>query len=93
MNIFSVLVYDPLYNALIALYHICGNNLGFAIIALTILIKLALFGLSKQQISSQKEIQAIQPKIKALQEKHKNDREKLAKETILFMTQVATKIL
>ena len=69
MNIFSLLVYDPLYNALIALYALCNNNLGIAIIVLTVIIKLALFGLSKQQISSQKEMQEVQPEIKKLQKK------------------------
>lgn len=81
MNIFSTFVYDPLYNGLIALYALFGN-LGLAIIALTIIIKLALLGLSKQQISSQKEMQEIQPEIKKLQKKYKDDKEKLAKETM-----------
>ncbi len=82
MNIFSTFVYEPIYNALIALHSILWGELGLAIIVLTILIKLALFHLSQKQISSQKEMQEIQPKLAELKKKYKDDREQLAKKTM-----------
>lgn len=75
MGIFNVIIYQPIYNLLIFLYSILWNDLGLAIIALTILIKLLFIPLSKKQIESQKELQKVQPKIKKLQEKYKNDKE------------------
>lgn len=53
---------------------------GFAIIIFTLLVRGATFPLNLQQIKSSKAMQALQPKLKELQEKHKGDREKLAQE-------------
>ncbi|KAK9799392.1 hypothetical protein WJX73_000526 [Symbiochloris irregularis] len=44
---------------------------GFSIIALTLLVKLATFPLTKKQVESTMAMQAIQPKVKAIQEKNK----------------------
>ncbi|MDD5589561.1 MAG: YidC/Oxa1 family membrane protein insertase [Candidatus Portnoybacteria bacterium] len=75
--LFNEVLYRPLFNSLIFLYNqIPGHDFGLAIIILTILIKLILFPVSQKAIKSQKETQAIQPKIKEIQEKYKNDREK-----------------
>lgn len=81
MHIFYILIYQPIYNALIMLYNVFGD-FGIAIILLTIGIKLALIPLSRKQIESQKEMQELQPKIKDLQKKYKDDREALSKETM-----------
>lgn len=53
---------------------------GIAIIVLTIIIKLALMPLAVKQIRSMKGMQEIQPKIKELQKKYKNDRAKMSAE-------------
>ncbi len=53
---------------------------GFSIIIFTILVRLATFPLNMQQIKSSKAMQDLQPRMKELQEKYKNDREKLAQE-------------
>lgn len=53
---------------------------GFAIIIFTIVVRLATFPLNMQQIKSAKGMQELQPKLKALQDKYKNDRESLARE-------------
>ena len=53
---------------------------GFAIILFTVVVRLATFPLNMQQIKSSKAMQALQPKMKEMQEKYKNDREKLAQE-------------
>jgi len=52
------------------------HDFGVAIIVVTLLIKFALFPLSKKQIESQKKMQEMQPKIKEVQNKHKDDKEK-----------------
>jgi YidC/Oxa1 family membrane protein insertase len=55
-------------------------NYGVDIILLTILIRLLLLPLGVKQIRSMQATQALQPKIKALQQKYKGDRAKLNEE-------------
>jgi YidC/Oxa1 family membrane protein insertase len=55
---------------------------GLAIIGLTIVVRLVLFPLTWKQFSSAQAMQAIQPKMKELQQKYKNDRAKLQQETM-----------
>eukprot|EP00873_Tetraselmis_striata_P009006 jgi/Tetstr1/429270/TSEL_019188.t1 len=54
---------------------------GFAIIMLTILVKAATFPLTKKQVESTMAMQTIQPRVKELQERYKNDNERLQMET------------
>jgi len=80
-DLFRILLWQPLFNLLILFYlYLPGNDFGIAIIALTILIRLILWPWQKKAIHSQLALQKIQPKIKELQRKYKNDREKLGKE-------------
>src|SRR5215217_7513667 len=51
-----------------------------AIISLVITVRVILFPIFVKQIKSQRAMQALQPKVKELQEKHKGDRETLQKE-------------
>jgi len=51
-----------------------------AIVFLVITVRVILFPIFVKQIRSQRAMQALQPKMKALQEKHKGDRETLQKE-------------
>lgn len=51
-----------------------------AIIFLVITVRIILFPLFVKQIKSQRAMQALQPQVKELQEKHKGDRETLQKE-------------
>jgi YidC/Oxa1 family membrane protein insertase len=57
---------------------------GMAIILLTVCIRLALTPLTWKQTKSMVELQRIQPKIKELNEKYKDDKEKLQEETLKF---------
>ncbi|MBA7559577.1 YidC/Oxa1 family membrane protein insertase [Candidatus Atribacteria bacterium 1244-E10-H5-B2] len=56
------------------------HNYGVAIILLTIFIRLILYPLMQKQMVSMREMQKIQPLMKAVQEKYKNDKESLNKE-------------
>jgi len=57
---------------------------GLAIIVLTVLVRLALMPLTVKQTRSMYALQRIQPKIKELQVKYKDDKEKLQEETLKF---------
>jgi len=75
-QLFHTFLYQPVYNLLIFLYNfIPGNDLGVAIVVLTLLIRFILYPVAKKQIESQKRIQDLQPEIKKIQEKYKKDRE------------------
>ena len=74
------ILFRPLLNALVFLYNtIPGGDFGLAIIILTILIRFIFTPLSIKALVSQKELSRLQPKIKELQEKYKNDKQALGK--------------
>jgi YidC/Oxa1 family membrane protein insertase len=70
--IFSVLRYINDYT----------HNYGVTIILLTIIIKVLFVPLQYKSYTSMKKMQGIQPKVAAVQEKFKDDRERLNKELI-----------
>ncbi|GGM01042.1 MULTISPECIES: membrane protein insertase YidC [Micromonospora] len=61
---------------------VIGTNWAWilAIIFLVVTVRVILFPIFVKQIKSQRAMQALQPKVKELQEKHKGDRETLQKE-------------
>lgn len=80
---FTTILYQPLWNALVFLYNIIpGHDLGVAIIALTVLIKLITLPFSIQALNSQRSMQALQPKLDALKKQFGADRDGLAKATM-----------
>lgn len=60
------------------------HDYGFAIILLTVAFRILMTPLMWKQTKSMLELQKIQPKIKALQEKYKNDKEKQQEELMKF---------
>ena len=71
----------PLLIALKFLYQYV-HNYGIAIVILTILIKIIFWPLGNKSYKSMKEMQKLQPMIKELQEKHKDDKAKVNQETM-----------
>ena len=63
------------------IYHFISSfgvaNYGVAIVVMTILVKLLLYPLSKKQIESTKAMMELQPKMKAILEKYKDDKQRL----------------
>ncbi|MCL1623981.1 membrane protein insertase YidC [Moraxella sp. Tifton1] len=68
-----------LFAVLEALHKVFGNW-GWAIIGLTILVKMALFWLSNKSYVSMAKMRAIAPKLHALKEKHGDDRMAMSQE-------------
>ncbi|NOQ67993.1 membrane protein insertase YidC [Patescibacteria group bacterium] len=78
--IFNDLLYYPLFNLMVFFYNIIpGHDIGIAIIMLTLLVRFVLYPINTKAIKSQKQLQEIQPKMKEVQAKYKNDKEKQAK--------------
>jgi YidC/Oxa1 family membrane protein insertase len=76
LNLFQNFFYEPIFNLLIFLYNLIPD-IGVAIILLTILVKAALWPLSRKSIKSQKALQDLQPKLNELKLKHANDKQAL----------------
>ena len=73
MNFVLSLIAKPLALLLQLLYSVIGNY-GFSLIALTTLIKLAMYPSYKAQTMSSLQMQTIQPKIKEIQNRYGNDK-------------------
>lgn len=75
-NFFHIVLIQPLLNALIWLYNVIpGHDMGLAIIALTVVLRLLLFPSFQKSLRSQKALQRLQPKLEELKAKHKDDKE------------------
>lgn len=71
----------PFFYLLHWLYGIFGN-FGFAIIGLTVIVKVVMFPLAYKGYNSMAKMKLVQPKIKALQEKYKDDKAAMQKAQI-----------
>lgn len=58
------------------------NGYGWAMLALAFVVKVVLYPLTAQQYKSMKEMQAIAPYVKRLQQRYKDDKVKLQQETM-----------
>ena len=61
----------PMTNVLVAIARVFGGNFGIAIIIFTIVMRLATWPLTASQYKASKAMQAIQPKMQALQKQYK----------------------
>lgn len=68
---FVFFFYAPIYNLMAFLLEITSYSLWWAIIIITIIIRLVLLIPQHKMMINQKKMQAIQPKIKVIQDKHK----------------------
>lgn len=77
MNIFQILLIQPLTNGLILFYNILGHNMGLAIIAFSLFLRVITNPLTAPYINSMKKIKEIEPLVKKLKLKYKNDQKGL----------------
>jgi YidC/Oxa1 family membrane protein insertase len=78
---------DPLYRVigyLLALFYVPFHSLGIAIILLTLVIMLVQFPLTAKQARSMIQMQRVQPEIKKIQAKYKDDKAKQNEELLKF---------
>jgi len=77
----------PIFSLLEWLFRTLGN-FGVAIIALTFIVRGLMFPIAQKQFASMAAMRAIQPKMKALQERYKDDRQRHQQETMaLYKTE------
>ena len=71
---------DAFEEVLLFFYESVGLSWGFSIIALTVVVRALLVPLAIKQAKSMRGMQLIAPEMKALQEKYKDDRQRLNQE-------------
>ncbi len=69
------------------LYTYAGHDYGLAIILLTLGVRLVMLPLTIKQTRSMQEMQRVQPMLKKLQEKYKDDKPKLQEEMMRFYSE------
>ncbi|MDO8492899.1 MAG: YidC/Oxa1 family membrane protein insertase [bacterium] len=80
---FNIVFYQPIYNLSVFFIGIFpGHSFGMAVVATTILVKFLLYPLTKKAIITQLRMREIEPQMKAIKEKHKNNKETLARATM-----------
>ena len=80
IEVWHLIIGTPVLNVLIALSHLLSGSFGLAIIALTIIVRLISWPLTKRQLKSSKALQDMQPKIQELQKKYGKNQQKLQQE-------------
>ena len=80
--IWNNFLFYPVLNTLLALYHLFGDNLGWAVIVLAIFVRLLLIGSTKKQMQMTKTMSTLKPQLDKLNKKYANNKELLAKEQI-----------
>ncbi len=78
MNIFNILLIQPLASGLVLFYKLLGQNMGVAIIAFSLFLRFALKPLTKPYMDSMGKMKEFQPQLDKLKKKYKNDKVKMA---------------
>jgi len=81
-------LFSPISDFFFAILEFLHTNLdiswSWSIVLLTVIVRVVLIPLTWRQIKSMRAMQALQPQIKALQEKYKNDKQLLNQKTMEF---------
>ena len=86
--LWTVGLYQPLYNLLILITNtIPGGDLGLAIILLTILVKLALYPLTKKSIEGQVAMAQLQPELERIKKEFPDQQEQARRTMELYKEQ------
>ena len=70
---YNQFIYQPILSTLLWLYQITGQNLGFAIILLTLVVRVILIPFTLPQLRSAKKMATLKPELDALKKKHGHD--------------------
>lgn len=76
MNIFDLLIVQPIFNLLMALYSIVpGGDIGVTIVLFTIIMRTALYPLTKQQLHQTRIMRSLQPQLRKIKKAAKGNRQ------------------
>lgn len=76
MNIFEILIVQPVFNLLIGLYSIIpGGDFGVSLIIFTVLVRFALYPLVKKQLHQTKLMKKLQPELAKIKKRTKGNKQ------------------
>lgn len=76
MNIFDILIVQPIFNLLIGLYSVIpGGDFGVSLIIFTIIVRFALFPLVKKQLHQTKMMKKLQPELVRIKKQTKGNKQ------------------
>ncbi len=87
-TIWNTVLYYPILNLMVSFYHLFGDNLGWAIIAIAIILRLILIPFTKSQANMTKKMSSLKPQLEELQKKYANNKEKLSQEQVKLYKKV-----
>ncbi len=79
-EVWNTIILRPVLNSLVVLCSVLFNNFGLTIIALTVVIRGAMYPLTIKQLRSTKAMESLQPQLVELRKKFAKDKQRLAKE-------------
>ncbi len=81
--LYTTFIYNPLYNGLILLADwLPFFDAGVLIVIFTIIVKLILFPLSKKAVRTQATMKLVEPELRAIKEKYKDNKQEQAVQTM-----------
>ena len=89
MEIFAIfgdlwreIIIRPMLNTLLVLYVLCFAQMGVAIIAFTVLVRVVTIPLTVRQLRQMRSMTGLQPKVREIQERYAGDRQRISQETM-----------
>ena len=78
--VWDLIILNPMINVLIVLSNYLGGSFGLTIIVLTVVIRGAMYPLTRRQLRASKAMQSLQSEIAEIRKKYAKDRQKAAQE-------------
>lgn len=76
MNIFEILIVQPIFNLLILIYSLIpGGDFGISLVIFTIIVRFALFPLVKRQLHQTQVMKKLQPELTKIKAKSKGNKQ------------------
>ena len=80
--IWTEVIIRPMLNTLMVLYVISFNQMGIAIILFTIIVRGVTMPLTLKQIKQMRAMSVLQPRLREIQDRYRNDRGRISQETM-----------
>ena len=80
--IWNEVIIRPMLNTLLVLYVLCFSQMGVAIIAFTVLVRVATIPLTVRQLRQMRAMTGMQPRVREIQQRYEGDRQRISQETM-----------
>ena len=85
--LWNEVIIRPMLNTLLVLYVLCFSQMGLAIIAFTVLVRVVTIPLTVRQLRQMRSMTGLQPKVREIQERYAGDRQRISQETMALYRQ------